>query len=514
LCLCGKMSQTQKNGSRRSSLSFIVYSQLVTETSLYWHDYETFGIDPRRDRPSQFAGVRTDVDLNIIDDPLIVYCIPPADYLPHPEACLLTGISPQLAESKGVIEVEFCRLIHEQLVEPNTCSLGYNSIRFDDEFTRNCLYRNFYDPYAREWQNGNSRWDLIDVVRATKALRPDGINWPTDAEGRPCFRLEELTKANGIAHEAAHDALSDVHATIALAKLIKTAQPKLYQFLWQHRTKTEALKLLQFGSFKPVVHVSGMYSSDSQRLAIVLPICKHPTNTNGILVYDLSIDPEPLISLSIADIQQRIFTATIDLPEGAERVPLKTVHINKCPVLAPISVLKPDDQKRLNLDLARCYANIDKIKAVPGMAEKIAAVFSEPKFAESGVEIDPDLAIYSGGFFSDADKQKMQKIRSMPSDKLTNFKPKFTDPRLNEMLFRYRARNYPELLQPEEIAKWQTFCAKRISGDENNGGITLTNYFIQLTRLREETSGNAAFLKALEDFALDKIRNLPLERTL
>jgi exodeoxyribonuclease I len=479
----------------------------VAETSLYWHDYETFGIDPQRDRPSQFAGVRTDADLNIIDDPLVVYCKPPADYLPHPDACLLTGISPQLAESKGVNEVEFCRLIHEQLAEPNTCSLGYNSIRFDDEFTRNCLYRNFYDPYAREWQNGNSRWDLIDVVRATKALRPDGINWPTNEEGRPSFKLEDLTKANGIAHEAAHDALSDVYATIALAKLIKTAQPKLYQFLWQHRTKTEAYNLLQFGSFKPVVHVSGMYSVLNHRLAVVLPICKHPTNNNGIIVYDLSIGPDPLISLSIEDIQQRIFTATADLPEGVERIPLKTVHINKCPVLAPISVLKPDDQQRLRLDLAACHANIDKIKAAQGTAEKISAVFSENKFAEPGQEIDPDLAIYSGGFFSDVDKQKMAKIRNMPTDQLTNFKPNFIDSRLNEMLFRYRARNYPETLQTEEIAKWQEFCAKRINGDGKNGAITLTEYLAHLSRLREETSGNEGFLKELEDFALEKVQH-------
>ncbi|MDA1342356.1 MAG: exodeoxyribonuclease I [Methyloglobulus sp.] len=483
----------------------------MTETSLYWHDYETFGIDPRRDRPSQFAGVRTDVDLNIIDDPFVVYCKPPADYLPHPEACFLTGISPQLAEYKGVIEAEFCRLIHEQIAQPNTCSLGYNSIRFDDEFTRNCLYRNFYDPYAREWQNGNSRWDLIDVVRATKALRPDGINWPTDAEGRQCFKLEELTKANGIAHEAAHDALSDVYATIALAKLIKSAQPKLYQFLWQHRTKTEVLKLLQFGSFKPVVHVSGMYSSDNQRLAVVLPVCKHPSNTNGILVYDLSIDPEPLISLSIEDIQQRIFTATADLSEGVERVPLKTVHINKYPVLAPISVLKLDDQQRLHLDLARCYANIDKIKAAPGMAEKIAAVFSESKFAESSEEIDPDLAIYSGGFFSDADKQKMQKIRNTPSDQLATFKPNFTDPRLGELLFRYRARNYPELLQPEEITKWGEFCANRITGHQPGGSITLDEYFSQLALMRNKTANAEAFSKILTAFGLEKAQQLGLK---
>lgn len=482
----------------------------MTQSSLYWHDYETFGIDPRRDRPTQFAGVRTDVDFNIIGDPLVVYCKPPADYLPHPEACLLTGISPQVAEAKGVTEAEFCRLIHEQLAQPNTCSLGYNSIRFDDEFTRNCLYRNFYDPYAREWQNGNSRWDLIDIVRATKALRPDGINWPTYDEGYPSFKLEELTKANGIAHEAAHDALSDVYATIALAKLIKTVQPKLYQFLWQHKAKTEALKLLQFGSFKPVVHVSGRYSSLNHCLAAVLPICKHPVNANGIIVYDLSIDPGPLISLSREEIRERMFTATTDLPEGVERIPLKTVHTNKCPVLAPVSVLKPDDQQRLDIDLAVCYANIDKIKMAQGLAEKIAAVFSENKFSGPGQKIDPDLTIYSGGFFSDVDKQKMVNIRNTPPDQLANFKPGFTDPRLAEMLFRYRARNYPQLLQPEETSRWREFCANRITGLQQGGGITLNDYFAQLSRLCEETSGNESFFTELEDFALKKMHGLGL----
>ena len=323
--------------------------------------------------------------------------------------------------------------------------------------------------------------------------------------------MEELTKANGIAHEAAHDALSDVYATIALAKLIKSTQPKLYQFLWQHRTKTEALKLLQFGSFKPVVHVSGMYSVLNHRLAVAMPICKHPTNNNGIIVYDLSIDPDPMISLSIEDIQQRIFTATIDLPEGVERIPLKTVHINKCPVLAPISVLKPDDQLRLNIDLATCYRSIDKIKlAGLVLAEKIAAVFSENKFEQTRKEADPDLAIYSGGFFSEQDKQKMASIRSATPDELAIFPPKFTDPRLAEMLFRYRSRNYPHQLNSEETSKWREFCAKRMTGKESGGGITFDEYFFQMSKLKAETINNQSFLKELEDFALDKMCQLGL----
>ena len=204
-------------------------------TTLYWHDYETFGVDARRDRPAQFAGLRTDEELNEIGEPLNIYCKPALDVLPHPEACLITGITPQLADARGVLEPEFIARIHAEFAQPGTCGVGYNSLRFDDEVTRHTLYRNFYDPYAREWQNGNSRWDLIDLVRMTYALRPEGIEWPLKDDGKPSFRLENLATANNIGHESAHDALSDVRATIGVARLIRNRQPRLYDWLFQLR---------------------------------------------------------------------------------------------------------------------------------------------------------------------------------------------------------------------------------------------------------------------------------------
>ncbi len=479
------------------------------QQTFYWHDYETFGTDPRRDRPVQFAGIRTDLDFNIVDEPLVVYCKPALDCLPHPDACLITGITPQLAEQKGVHEAEFIRLIHDQLAQSNTCTLGYNSLRFDDEVTRNCLYRNFYDPYAREWQNGNSRWDLIDVLRAARALRPEGITWPDNEQGSPSFRLEQLTSANGIAHEAAHDALSDVYATIAITKLVKQAQPKLYQFLLQHRVKTEALNLLQLGSFKPVVHVSGKYPAIKNCLAIVLAVCKHPTNNNGIIVYDLSVDPEPMLSLTVEEIQQRIFTANADLPEGVARIPLKTVHINKCPVLAPVSVIRPADAKRLEVDLALCNTHVDRLKAATGLAEKLAAVFSGQGYAEQ--DSDPDLEIYSGGFFSESDKKQMAKIRHTLPDKLAKTAFSFTDSRLPEMLFRYRARNYPETLADDEQIRWDEFCVNRLTGRQAGAGILLADYFMRLEELRRESQANAEIVDALEAYAQAKIQQLGIQ---
>lgn len=477
--------------------------------TFYWHDYETFGTDPQRDRPVQFAGIRTDFDFNIVDEPFVVYCKPAADCLPHPEACLITGITPQLAEQKGICEAEFIRLIHQQLAQPNTCTLGYNTLRFDDEVTRNCLYRNFYDPYAREWQNGNSRWDLIDVVRAARALRPDGIVWPINEEGSPSFRLDQLTQVNNIAHEAAHDALSDVYATLAVTKLVKQAQPKLYRFLLQHRVKAGALNLLQFGSFKPVVHISGKYPAVKNCLAVVLPVCKHPTNTNGVIVYDLSVDPEPMLSLSVEEIQQRIFTATADLPEGIARIPLKTVHINKCPVLAPVSVIRPEDAQRLEIDMALCYANIDKIKAATGLAEKLAAVFSSQAYLKQ--DSDPDLEIYSGGFFSENDKRQMNKIRLMSPEQLAASAFKFTDSRLPEMLFRYRARNYPETLTTDERIRWNEFCVNRLTGRQAGGGIIFDDYFSRLDKLGRGENVNPGIISDLEAYARDKMQSLGIQ---
>ena len=432
---------------------------------------------------------------------LVIYCKPAADCLPNPDSCLITGITPQLAEQNGVCEAEFIGRIHQQLAQPNTCTLGYNNLRFDDEITRNCLYRNFYDPYVREWQNGNSRWDIIDVVRAARALRPEGIQWPINEEGRPSLRLDQLTIANGITHESAHDALSDVYATIGIARLVKQAQPKLFQFLLQHRVKAKVLELLQLGSYKPIVHISGKYAAVNSCLAIVLPICKHPTNTNGVIVYDLSINPAPMLSLSVVDIQQRIFTATDDLPEGVTRIPLKTVHINKCPVLAPVSVIKPDDAQRLNIDLVSCQENIDKIKAVTGLAEKLVAVFSGRAFSEQ--DSDPDLAIYTGGFFSETDRQTMVKIRVMSPEQLAKSKFSFSDLRLPEMLFRYRARNYPETLSADEQLRWNEFCMNRLTGRQAGAGITLDAYFARLQELRSNKHINTDIINALDAYALE-----------
>ncbi len=364
--------------------------------SFYWHDYETWGIDPRRDRAVQFAGIRTDEELNVIGKPLMVFCKPADDMLPQPGACLVTGITPQQARKKGVNEAEFFSMIHQEMAHPGTCGVGYNSIRFDDEFTRYGLYRNLFDPYAREWQNGNSRWDIIDMVRLTHALRPEGIVWPTHKDSEVAtFKLERLTEANGIAHEAAHDALSDVHATIAMAKLIRDKQPRLFEYLLRLRDKRKVGELLNLQKMEPVLHVSSMYPAALGCIAMVAPLAKHPTNPNGVIVYDLRHDPAPLLQLDQDEIAERLFTPRDQLPEGVERIPLKTIHLNKSPAVVPLNTMSDEVAERWQIDRDAGRRHLQQLRSAPDLAEKIRAVHSAREFEPL---TDPDQNLYGGGF--------------------------------------------------------------------------------------------------------------------
>ena len=436
--------------------------------SLYWHDYETFGIDPARDRPAQFAGIRTDEELNVVGEPLVLYCRPSDDMLPQPESCLVTGITPQKAFAEGLNEAQFISLIERELAYPGTCGVGYNSIRFDDEFTRHSLYRNFHDPYAREWQNGCSRWDIIDMMRLMRAFRPEGIAWPV-IEGRPSFRLEALTEANGIAHEAAHDALSDVKATIALARLVKNRQPRLYDYVYRYRDKKLVSSMLALRI--PILHVSSMYPAEYGSAAHVLPVAMHPVNRNEIVVFDLRYDPAVLLNLDAEEIRRRLFTPREDL--DGERIPLKTIHVNKCPIVATEKLLTPEIAERLGIDIETGHRHADAIKNAPGIEEKLAQVYSG---RDRPVQTDPDLSLY-GGFFSNADRAKMEIVRATPAEKLANLNIEFDDERLPEMLFRYRARNWPETLSKREQERWEAFRKSRIDIDA---------YFGKIAALRRE----------------------------
>jgi exodeoxyribonuclease-1 len=417
-----------------------------------------------------------------------------------------------------MIESQFAARVNEELALPGTCSVGYNSIRFDDEFTRNLLYRNFYDPYEREWKDGNTRWDIIDLARMCYALRPDGIVWPTRERGNgaqgngadvPSFRLEDLTRANHLGHERAHDALSDVHATIALARLLRTRQPRLWDFYFSLRKKQRVIELLDWAHRTPVLHVSSRYVAERGCLAMVVPLAAHPEQQNKVIVYDLDTDPAALIELDAGDIADRVFTARADLPDDVARIPLKAVSINKSPGLAPLSALKGADLKRIGLDVERCHRHLQLLQKAANVAEKCRRVFASAR--DETLRLDPELAIY-GGFAGDADKRLCNQVRRTPLAELGTRQFDFHDARFAELLFRYRARNWPQTLTPAEHARWNEFVHARLTQSTPLTSLTLEQFFAEITALHANTATTSEQHIVLDQLA-DWGRHIAIEFT-
>lgn len=447
---------------------------MSTSPSFYWFDYETFGTHPAWDRPCQFAGIRTDLDLNEIDEPMVIYCRQTMDYLPNPMACKVTGLSPQHVNNNGVSERDFIQQIVEQIGRPGTCSLGYNSIKFDDEFTRHTLFRNFFDPYEYEYKDGNSRWDILDIVRLTRALRPHGINWPVNDDGTPSNRLEHLSAENGIEHGQAHDALSDVRATIGMAKLIRQAQPRLFDYAFNKRSKHAVSEQLNVADPKVSLLISGTIPSSRSHIAAILPLFTHPDNRNSIIVLDLDQDPSALLDMDADEIAKQLFTRQSNENKASSRPGLRTVQINKCPVVVPLNTMQPVDNSRLGFDLVRIekHAAIARQLLAADMQNKIISAMTR-SWPETSNDVEGSL--YTGSFLSQADRQRATKLRACDPDSIGDIGAHFEDRRLNELAWRFQARNHPDTLDTEKLLQWKDYCRSRLT-DESSSWLTFQKF--------------------------------------
>ena len=456
--------------------------------TLFWHDYETWGADPRRDRPAQFAGIRTNLDLEVVGEPVMFYCKPTTDFLPHPDAVRITGIAPQLADKEGVNEAEFFGRINEIFSVPKTCGAGYNSIRFDDEVTRFGFYRNFIDPYAREWQNGNSRWDILDLVRMTYALRPEGINWPDreNEPGVPSFRLEHLTAANNIEQVGAHDALVDVKATIDIARLIKTKQPRLYEYFFNLRKKNTVAPMLntnmELEQRKTVLHVSGMFPATQGCISPIIPLIVHPVNKNEIICYDLRHDPSAMLGMSVDEIVDHLYRPHAQRDESHHRIALKGVHINKTPALSPLNTLTPELATRWEIDWQVIESNKHKLLNDDTLIQRLEEMYSRKRDQK---ETDADSGLY-GGFISNEDRKLCNQVLTTSPESLANLSPQFKSSRLQTLYQRYRARNWPETLSDAEQKQWKAFCQARLIDGEYGCSLTAEQFQQRLEELALE----------------------------
>ena len=442
--------------------------------SFYWYDLETSGLSPKWDRIVQFAGCRTDAELNLLDDEYITYVSLPDDVLPNPNATLVTGITPSILESQGIREIDALRVISRSMSEPGTCVVGYNNLRFDDEFIRYSFYRNFLDPYSREWKNGNSRWDLLDLVRATGALRRDGINWPQDEEGLPVYKLEELTKHNQIEHGSAHDALSDVRATIGMAKLIYQNHPKIFEYYFALRDKKQVRQVLEPYGIKTCLHISGIYPRARFGVAPVISLARHPTNNNAVIVADLAEDIDSLVAMTSEEIKSRLYSKDFE-----DRLPLREIRINRCPFVVGFDVLTPENIDRLEIDIKIVEDRAKKLRQ-PGVGQKIASAFEHPN---REANTDVDAALYEG-FLQDEDRSRCLSFhQALERGEYPILD--FRDKRLTVLLERLKMRSFPEFASDHEKKDWSDWVGQKLLAEGDH--LNLKKFQSEIEQLRKES---------------------------
>lgn len=461
---------------------FVVYGHWSSEytrymaSTFFFYDLETSGLNPRDDRIMQFAGQRTDLDMNPVGEPINIMVSLTDDILPSPEAIAVTGITPQQTLTDGMKEHEFCKFVSQEVFTAGTIVVGYNSVRFDDEFMRHTLWRNFYDPYEWCWLEGRGRWDMLDVIRMTRALRPEGIEWPVDDTGKAVNKLELLAKVNNLVHTRAHDALSDVEALIALTRLIKQKQPKLFSYMFSMRTKQAVAKLVNLNNPQPFVYASGRYDATYEKTTVAYPIAEG-VKPGSILVYDLRVDPSPFLKATPKQLASILFAdRDIRSQEGFMPLPVKELSFNRCPAVAPLGVLDETTSKRLTIDMDTVRSNHNKLISSKAFATAVHEAYAmrEP-YAESS---DVEQKLYDG-FAADGDKVRMSAVRSAGASELVDFVPDFTDTRLSELLLRYKAREFPTSLSDDEYQQWEQYRAQKLQA-------RLPGYLASLQKLQAQ----------------------------
>lgn len=452
--------------------------------TFFFYDLETSGLSARDDRIMQFAGQRTDMDLNPIGKPYNLLVMLNDDTLPSPDALMVTGISPQKTLEEGYTEVQFAKIVSEEIFTPDTIAVGYNSVRFDDEFMRHLFWRNFYDPYEWSWKDGRSRWDLLDVIRLTRALRPEGIVWPLTPDGVATNRLELITKENGIIHENAHDALADVVALIDVAKLLKQKQPQLFDYLFSMRGKKKVQQLVNLDDKKPFVYASGRYESEWNKTTVAFPLASAPNN--NVLVYDLRYDPTLFIDKSEQELAAVVFASWEERKaEDFVKLPVKQLQYNRCPAVAPLGVLaQGDGWKKVGLDPVMVQKHMNMLLAHPEFAEKLRTIFERKK--DFPASSDPEAQLYDG-FLNDRDRLRVETVRNASERELADFHPEFTDERLDSLLLHYKARNFPRTLSGVEMKLWEKWRADRLQRQ-------LPGFMSALTRISKTAEGSKQFI--------------------
>jgi len=510
----------------------------MENTTFLFMDYETFNINPKGGRASQFAAIRTDNKLNYIPQKAInIFCEQSMDNIPSPKAALITKITPaKIDRIKHNVEVsynhthdvkatvhneyDFSQIIHREMTYPGTCTLGYNSLKFDDEFTRNLLYRNLFDPYEREWKNGNSRFDVYHLVLATFVLNPSYLNFPNAKDNEtkqvlihpvthqplPSFKLEELSVANGIIHQNAHDAFSDVEATVQLMKKIKDQDEFFFNEFFALRNKNNVAVFIANSYNKPFICISPYFGRENYSFALVYTI--YQSDRRAICI-NLNSDIEPLISLEVEELKEHFNNKDVKIKN------VVFITFNQCPILAKIADYS-DRIRSFNLDKTKLENNLKLLREkFPIIRDKITEIYKNSfENIEAEHFEDTDMQIYSGGFFSQEEKKIQAVIHDViKQDTINQLNDSNFPKRIKEMFFKIKGRNFQDKLSPKDKEAWFSYCSKRITDKQTGAELSIKDFKSELIELRKTNldHNDNRILNELELFVKNNCKTLNID---
>jgi len=498
------------------------------EGRLVFYDTESSGVDRDYDQIYQLAAIETDLDLNPIQgSEANLICRPRRDIVPSPEAFLVHKLDIDALISNGMSEYELAKRVRNLFrAAPATGIMGYNNFAYDDEMIRRLLFRNGLPPYEHEFKDGNYRADIYGLVRMAYAFRPEILSWPTGQDGEVSLKLEDLSNANGFSHENAHEALSDVRATIQVAKAVKENNPRLWQYFLSMTNKEHALTMLR--KQEPLMYVSSFINRRFRHSTMVCPLIAHPTNSNAMICVDLRYDPTDLLSMSEDELRRYLFTPQHKLEENAPHVPLINIAANKQPIIVPTNqILTPDLASQVALDVDRCVQHQRDILSDPGFRARAQKAF------ETTLPVQPDAGatIYSGGFLSRGDqalqaRQHVVDQESASSDlpylvtrsAFENTASMSDSARQFQLTFRTRWNSFgtdvlqmalrkndgpANALSPNELHCYSQYLSQRLHAPETFGnGLSLEDAYQALDRLSMErplTGEEVDILEKLKD---------------
>ena len=453
----------------------------------FFYDTETTGLD-HTSQILQFGGILTDGDFNEIKR-IERFCLPRPDVIPAVGAYLTHQIPLSEVIEKGVPEPEFARDMYSDMTEMGrTCSAGYNTHKFDDNRLRETFFRTNVDPYKREYVAENSRFDVFKMMKAVYALRPELINWPEPNEdGYTPMKLEMIAPLNDVVQTRAHDAMSDVEATIGVAKLVKDQDPKFFDYCLKLRNKSFAGDVIYN---RPFMLVGEHVPQTRNYTCIGVPLCQHPVNKSSTICLDMGrVDEETMdriLSTPAENLIEEIFN-----PDFEKRLPIFEVKVNQLPFVFTPAILKNNQElaDRAGIDFNETMNQIQTLQNDERFNQLRLHAFEGYK--HQNFETNDVYSKIYDGFTKDWDRKKLLNLSTEDYGSWCSIADTVnSDNRIKPLTVRAVGNIDVDLLPEKEAVEFKQWMGKRYNDLTGEYGETLPKFWVDAKEAleSEETS--------------------------